>query len=223
MPPEGFRWMSAEEWDTSANLWLMIHNAEQRTGDKRKLSLFGAGCCRRHWSRLHPESQAVLCEFEVLIDQLPTPTTLDVLTAGEPLCDRANTAVGLVQASTSASDRWRLAAAKSVCYAVIGSAFGASSYFRELDPAEESQQIHILRDIFGNPFRPVGIEPVRRTEIVLSLAKGMYETRDFTAMPILADALEEAGCTHPEILAHLRRPGPHVRGCWPVDLCLGLS
>jgi hypothetical protein len=49
----------------------------------------------------------------------------------------------------------------------------------------------------------------------------MYDTRDFAAMPILADALEEAECDNLDILAHCRGPGPHVRGCWVVDLMLG--
>ena len=49
----------------------------------------------------------------------------------------------------------------------------------------------------------------------------MYESRDFAAMPVLADALEEAGCDHADVLAHCRGPGPHVRGCWVVDLVLG--
>jgi hypothetical protein len=48
----------------------------------------------------------------------------------------------------------------------------------------------------------------------------MYEERDFAGMPILADALEEAGCNNADILAHCREPGVHVRGCWVVDLLL---
>ena len=55
----------------------------------------------------------------------------------------------------------------------------------------------------------------------LSLAQQMYELRDFGAMPILADALQDAGCTSADILDHCRGPGPHVRGCWVVDCVLG--
>ena len=51
----------------------------------------------------------------------------------------------------------------------------------------------------------------------------MYESRGFAAMPVLADALEEAGCDSPDILTHCRGDGPHVRGCWVVDLVLGKS
>jgi hypothetical protein len=55
----------------------------------------------------------------------------------------------------------------------------------------------------------------------VGVAQAMYESRDFAAMPILADALEDAGCDSPDVLAHCRGDGPHVRGCWVVDLVLG--
>jgi hypothetical protein len=82
---------------------------------------------------------------------------------------------------------------------------------------------HIVRDIFGNPFRPVAFDPSWWTSTAVGLATAMYESRDFAAMPILADALEEAGCDEPSVLAHCRGDGPHVRGCWVVDLVLGKS
>ena len=80
---------------------------------------------------------------------------------------------------------------------------------------------HILHDLFGNPFRPVAFDPNWRTSTVVSIAQGVYETRDFAPMPILADALQDAGCEHADILDHCRGAGPHVRGCWVVDLVLG--
>ena len=79
----------------------------------------------------------------------------------------------------------------------------------------------ITRDIFGNPFRPISFASEWRTDTAVSLARGMYESRDFGAMPILADALQDAGCDNDDILDHCRGPGPHVRGCWVVDLVLG--
>jgi hypothetical protein len=78
----------------------------------------------------------------------------------------------------------------------------------------------VLRDVFGNPFRPVAFDPDWRTDTARSLACGMYESREFSAMPILADALQEAGCDRPDILDHCLGVGPHVRGCWAVDLLL---
>ena len=79
----------------------------------------------------------------------------------------------------------------------------------------------LLRDIFGNPFRPVTFDPNWRTSTTVALAAQMYDSRDFSAMPILADALEDAGCDHPDILDHCRGTSPHVRGCWVADLVLG--
>ena len=84
-----------------------------------------------------------------------------------------------------------------------------------------SELCHLLRDIFGNPFRPVAFDPEWRTSTVVALARPMYESRDFSPMPILADALQDAGCANEDILSHCRGPGPHVRGCWVVDLVLG--
>lgn len=80
---------------------------------------------------------------------------------------------------------------------------------------------NIIRDIFGNPFRPVVFDSSWLTSDVLALARQMYESRDFSAMPILADALQDAGCDNEDILNHCRQPGEHVRGCWVVDLLTG--
>jgi hypothetical protein len=82
-------------------------------------------------------------------------------------------------------------------------------------------QVWALREIFGNPFRPVEFDPTWRTETVLALAETIYESRQFHALPILADALEEAGCSVAQILAHCRQSDTHVRGCWVIDLLLG--
>ena len=86
---------------------------------------------------------------------------------------------------------------------------------------ERPVQAALLRDIFGNPFRPVTLDPSWLTSTVVLLARGTYEDRAFDRLPILADALQDAGCEHPDLLAHCRGPGPHVRGCWVVDLILG--
>ena len=83
------------------------------------------------------------------------------------------------------------------------------------------EQADLLRDIFGNTVRQVAFDPSWRTSTAVALAKWMYEARDFTAAPILADALEDGGCNDENTLNHLRGPGAHVRGCWPVDLVLG--
>jgi len=98
---------------------------------------------------------------------------------------------------------------------------GQEPYNAEVCDAEYVVQASLLRCIFGNPFRPVTVSPAWQTANVLELARTIYDERAFDRMPILADALEEAGCTNREILSHCRGAGPHVRGCWVVDLLLG--
>jgi hypothetical protein len=82
----------------------------------------------------------------------------------------------------------------------------------------------LVRDLFGNPFHRSPLAPSWLTwhdGLIVSMARQIYESRNFTDMPILADALEEAGCTNAGILNHCRQPGEHVRGCWVIDLILG--
>jgi hypothetical protein len=98
-------------------------------------------------------------------------------------------------------------------------AFGASS-------EEQKYQARLLREIVGNPFRPVVIDPswlCWNGKTIHKLAQSIYENQAIEQLPILADALEEAGYTNPDILDHCRKPGEHVRGCWLVDLLLNKS
>jgi hypothetical protein len=79
----------------------------------------------------------------------------------------------------------------------------------------------LVRECFGNPFRPVTFPPEWRTDTAVALARQMYEAREFSAMPILADALQDAGCDNADVLNHCRDASlNHVRGCWVVDLVL---
>ncbi len=78
-----------------------------------------------------------------------------------------------------------------------------------------------FRDVAGNPFRPVAADPAWLTPKVVAIATAIYADCAFDRMPILADALEEAGCGNADVLLHCRGAGPHVRGCWVVDLLLG--
>jgi hypothetical protein len=82
---------------------------------------------------------------------------------------------------------------------------------------------NLLNDVIGNPFRPVACNPAWLTPTVLALAQGIYDDRAFDRLPILADALQDAGCGSPDILDHCRGDSPHIRGCWVVDLLLGKS
>jgi hypothetical protein len=112
--------------------------------------------------------------------------------------------------------RWELAAA------VARNAIAAAG------PEMAGHTAALLRDVIGNPFRPVTVERNSVSSTALAIAQVAYEERLLpggelgpACLAVLADALEEMGCNNADMLIHLRAPGPHVRGCWAVDLLLG--
>jgi hypothetical protein len=148
----------------------------------------------------------------------------------QPAQEHADVAAGwlAVQAAWSASDGpstaladWR-GLSRGMARALVLGGGGWTPRSGAVEHRERRKLADFIRDIFGNPFRPVTFSPDWRTGTVLTLARQMYESRDFSAMPILADALQDAGCDEPAILAHCRDTSlAHVRGCWVVDLVLG--
>jgi hypothetical protein len=197
---------------------------------RRKLRLVACGCSRLMWKHLEPEWRAVVELAEGFADGAGTTAelgkafkSLAKFSTGDysPDTPGANrcTAAALVQACASTSP---LSAAFHItCIPVILDPVTHQTRRDSFPPSEEAL-CDLFRDVFGNPFRPAAFDKAWRTDTVLSLARVMYETRDFAAMPILADALQEAGCENEEVLAHCRDPkGVHVRGCWVVDLVLG--
>ncbi len=97
-------------------------------------------------------------------------------------------------------------------------------FFAAESAAEAARQADLLRDVVGNPFRPADVDPAwleRDGRRVARVAEAVYDNQQFHDLPILADALEDAGCTNAEILSHCRSHGPHVRGCWVIDRLLG--
>jgi hypothetical protein len=192
---------------------------------RRKLRLFLCACCRRGWDFLQMEPglrDAVECA-EAVADgkeksrelQRVQQDCLDRHTAF--LRARGNRApltclsLAISCACEPTPDPWF----SGVCDH-LGTALGHDSV------SDYPAQSALLRCIFGNPFRPVAFDPRWRTETAVALATGIYEHRAFDRLPILADALEEAGCDQPDVLAHCRQPdGLHARGCWVVDGVLG--
>jgi hypothetical protein len=100
----------------------------------------------------------------------------------------------------------------------------ASDACRSAGDGEKIAHCHLVRDLFGNPFRPTGeMDPACTRwngSTVVNLAAAIYQDVTFDSLPVLADALADAGCADAELLGHLRGPGPHVRGCWALDLLL---
>jgi hypothetical protein len=108
----------------------------------------------------------------------------------------------------------RLAAQQSADYA---------SCAAEKASRERKQQCVVLRDLF-NPFHCVCLDPAWlkwNSNAIPCMAQAIYDERAYNRLPILADALEEAGCDDPDLLNHCRQPGEHLRGCWVIDLLLG--
>jgi hypothetical protein len=100
---------------------------------------------------------------------------------------------------------------------------GQAAAWHAMQAASVREQVMLLREVMGNPFRPTNLDPLWLTwagGTVVHLAEGIYEDRAFDRMPVLGDALEEAGCTNESILGHCRQTAEHVRGCWLVDLLL---
>lgn len=88
---------------------------------------------------------------------------------------------------------------------------------------ERAAQADLLRCVAGSPFREVRFEPAWRSDDVVGLARSIYEDRAFDRLPILSDALLDAGCNEDAVVTHCRDGRPHTRGCWVVDLILGMG
>jgi hypothetical protein len=211
-------WLSLTRLDS-----LLWHVLSLKGGPARREALFACGCLRRaqDWRLPDDAADAVEATERYHDGDLSRRTWLKYRTAAEAAMgawkrtatkwegDFREAVVNLFYPSCgwSVSDRL-LHTVREISSEVYSAAFEASL-------------CDVLRDVFGNPFRPVALAPEWRTDTVVALSRQMYESRDFSAMPILADALQDAGCDSEPIFAHCRRAGPHVRGCWVVDLVLG--
>ncbi|AMV29917.1 hypothetical protein VT84_36320 [Gemmata sp. SH-PL17] len=212
--------MTETQWltDDDPERWLYPERVQERSA--RKLRLFCVACSRRIWTLLPEECQLAVETAEDYADDRATSSVL--LRMAEIARRIANNADGNAQdaadaaASTAEPDIQNYAFSVSVCAAKAVWISGPDQ------TAELAAQANILREIFGNPFRPAPFTPAWRTSDVLLLADGIYAERAFDRLPILADALQDAGCDTAAILDHLRDPNAsHVRGCWALDLVLG--
>jgi hypothetical protein len=190
----------------------------QGTATPRKCRLFACACCRRLWNRLRdPRSRRAVAAAEAYADGHISQADLKRAwnegarahrsTQGHPPAPRAAT----LAAHPSLA---------SVLTGVNSAAYGAGSWQTAGWKVERAAQAVLLRDLFGNPFRPLTIDPAWRTAEVVRLAQAVYQERAFDRFPILADLLEEAGATAAALLGHLRGPGPHARGCHVLDAML---
>jgi hypothetical protein len=213
--------MDEHFWITSDNTDELLQGLGAAPS-KRKARLFACGCCREIWHLItDARARAAVEASEVYADRAVTQREMlrirkTALSApNTPAHWAAHAASRPVLALPWIADLARFALVQKG--PVSGHCY---------NPRPSKSQSDLLRDIFGNPFRAVRIDPswlACKDQILVKLAQAIYDERAFDRLPILADALEDAGCTDADILGHCRSPGPHVRGCWVVDLLLGKS
>jgi hypothetical protein len=199
-------------------LSAMFGNVQLRAKKKkRKLALFGVACCR-HIPRLCNEKPSTIAieVAERYADGMAKINEVRIANrnAGPPAGDYSH--FGRVALGRYLAEHAVLA--NATCNAVLVSEYALQAATDRV--TERSRQCDLLRDIFGNPFQRVGVSKGWLTPTVKQLAEVIYDERSFNTLPILGDALEDAGCNDTAIFEHCRQPGSHVRGCWVVDLIL---
>jgi hypothetical protein len=226
--------MTEAEWLACTDPQAMLGFLRDKASDRR-LRLFGCACVRRVWDLLLEEQSRRLVEVgELYVDGFVDEQELSKARQSyeDYLHDVDDGDSDLVLPETEAG---YAACEVADCGAGIFTALYASHHAASAreeggrEQAERAAQAALLRDIFGPlPFRPVTITPAWNTPQVVALAQAAYDQRELPAgtldtdrLAVLADALEEAGCTNADVLNHCRQLGVHVRGCWVVDLLLG--
>jgi hypothetical protein len=202
------------EWLGSADTKRMLYRLTRRAANPRRLRLFACALGRRLWHRLEDEASRRAVEVgERFADG--RATAAELLAASTAACRAAPRARGTraAYAAANAADASAVQAAHAAsCQAAMGGFYYA-------------RQAMLVRCVFGNPFRPApAVAPAWlawNEGTVRKLAQAIYDERAFDRLPVLADALEDAGCTDAAVLDHCRCGGEHVRGCWAVDRLLG--
>ena len=203
---------------------LQVWCVNRRKREPRRERLFACACCRRLWDQLNdPRSRFAIEASEDFADGVIDKPAL--ARARREATRATLVAPHLFDAPEQASQLLCNLHPDDVFSSTPARVLSTMSHFRlRAMRKEQAAQASLLRDIFGNPFRPVSFSPNWRTDTAVSLARQMYESRQFGAVPILADALQDAGCDNPDILDHCRDTTlTHVRGCWVVDLVLNKS
>jgi len=214
---------------------------------QRKLRLFACACCRRQFAQFPTENmrQAVLLA-EKQADNLATEEELrslvaqivgnwDFRQAGPASSILPLEVVSSLPANRTAGPNTTWATlARFHAFLVYTHQVGGLSSGKDYAPEESAcwrnawteeagQQANLLRDIIGNPFLAVALEETWlhwNEDCLLRIARWIYDENRLDGLPVLADALEEAGCDNRAILDHCRAGGNHVRGCWLLDLVL---
>jgi hypothetical protein len=232
--------MTGEQWAESRDprrmytLAKLLVNLRLKKA-RRKLRLYACACCRQVWPLLGAEARSAVEASERFADG---EAAKDELLAANKAARRA------VPRRPPAAEERPHAAAREAAHAAVRASSAiristmawsaamlarrAAGYSAEASRAaflkHGSQQCDLLRDLFGNALRHTTILPSWqswRDGTLVKMAQAVYDDRRFSDLPIVADALEESGCSDSEMLTHLRGAGLHVRGCWCLDLLLG--
>jgi len=206
--------MTEEEWllcEDPRPMGYFLDSLRKNRPSRRKLRLADCAFYRRLWDLLPAEDRQAIDVVERFADGLAGQAEINVMF----------------------QTVWSLAGRTIVGFTRSGKCSAAAFYTRCLLPrdrhdGEAAAQAELMRDIVGNPFGATDWSPNWLSPTVLAVAQEAYEDRELPSgtfaavhLPVLADALEEAGCEDAPLLAHCRRGGPHVRGCWVVDRVLG--
>jgi hypothetical protein len=221
--------MTEVEWLSSDDLLAMTNIIREpmhfgRFGERVR-RLFSAACARHVWNHLVSDRSRAAVELSERAADHPVPER-DLSIAAEEADDAVYDLNGLPEKDP------RIWAAYTASYGSsphldIDRIFEVGSDSGGIGDGGMKAVADLLRDVTGNPFRPTSVESIWLTATVTSIAQVAYDQRSLPSghldpnnLAVLADALEDAGCTSEQILSHLRSPWPHVRGCWVLDLLL---
>lgn len=221
--------MTESDWMACSDPGKMLEFLRGKVSD-RKFRLFAVACCRLIWHLL-PD---IRCRQAVEISE----RFADGLISSKEDLDS-----GIILANKAAREltgrNWAASAVTALCgRRVVGAVWNTGLAMTTQAQADwlrvarhslpevafkiaRNDKCDLVRDIFRHPFRSIYLDPNFLTSSVKALASAIYDDRAFDRLPILADALTDAGCHEEEILNHCRGDGPHGRGCWVLDLLLG--
>ena len=226
-----------ERWRQSKNPGTLVRLVKERVSEgKRKFRLLAAACCRRAWKKFDTEHRHALEVIERYADGEAKYTEMRLAVAGMRMEGYRMQPLLVEAARRDAAD-----GVGAVVFKLLGVSWGGatndleeeheareSAWFDREEWAPECARLcQIVRECFAHIFEPVAIERSWLTTTVLQLAEAAYLHRDPSEgtlepvrLAVLADALQDAGCDSAILLDHLRGLGPHVRGCWALDLIL---
>jgi hypothetical protein len=225
--------VTEDEWLTENHPFYMLTRWEYYRGkpSARKRRLLACAACRLIWY-LMPEDhlRQAIESAEAYTDGLISEAELI------PLQEKAH-ALGLARGEVlghmsknmpgwdAQANGWRAAHSAADAAGPDDGPFGNAMHHAAQDGGSgidtvDPGQAALIRDILGSPLRKPVIQPDWRTSNVMAIARSIHSENAFDLMPILADALQDAGCDSPDVLEHCRGDGPHVKGCWVIDLIL---